>query len=192
LFYKKDPMTSRDEAWALVQSRLTTEHLRSHVLATEACMRSLAQRLGQDQDLWGVTGLVHDIDLDEVDADPARHGVVGAAWLAEAGYPPALVQAVLVHAGHASAETDLDKALVAVDPTTGFIVAATLVRPDRSLHALEPRSVRKRMKEKRFAANVDRDQIRSIEKLGMPTEEFLVLCIEAMRSIADRLGLAGE
>jgi putative nucleotidyltransferase with HDIG domain len=182
-------MHTRDEAWAYVTSRLSTEHLRSHLLATEACMRALATRLGEDGDLWALTGLVHDVDLDEVGGDPARHGIVGAGWLAEAGYPPELVAAVRAHAGHAQPVTLLDRALIAVDPTTGFIVACALVRPERNLASLKLKSIRKRMKEKRFAANVDRDQIRGIEALGVPTDEFLSLCLDAMRGISGELGL---
>ncbi len=185
-------MHSREQAWELVQERLTTAHLRAHVLATEACMRALARRLGKDQDLWGITGLVHDIDLDDVAGDPERHGVVGAGWLEELGYPAELVQAVRVHAGHGQATSDLDRALVAVDPATGFIVAATLVRPDKSIAGLSLRSVTKRMKEKRFAANVDRAQIGSIEALGIPTDELIQMCMEAMRRIAGPLGLGEE
>jgi putative nucleotidyltransferase with HDIG domain len=182
-------MKSRDEAWAFVTSKLETEHLRKHLLASEACMRALASRLGEDEELWALTGLVHDVDLDEVDADPERHGIVGAGWLEEQGYPTELVSAVRIHAGHGTAESNLEKGLVAVDPSTGFIVACTLVRPDRSLASLKLKSVKKRLKEKRFAANVDRDQIRSVEELGVPTEEFLTICIGAMRTISDDLGL---
>jgi putative nucleotidyltransferase with HDIG domain len=182
-------MDTRDDAWEFVTSRLSTEHLRSHLLASEACMRALAARLGEDEDLWALTGLVHDVDLDEVDGDPGRHGIVGAGWLEERGYPAELVRAVRVHAGHAEPESTLDRGLVAVDPTTGFLVACTLVRPDRSLMSLKLKSVKKRMKEKRFAANVDREQIRSIEALGVPTEEFLSLCIDAMRGIHEAIGL---
>jgi putative nucleotidyltransferase with HDIG domain len=182
-------MKSREEAWDLVTSRLKTEHLRNHLLASEACMRALASRLGEDEELWALTGLVHDIDLDEVEGDAGRHGIVGAGWLEEAGYPSELVSAVRIHAGHGEPSSRLEKGLVAVDPTTGFLVAAALVRPDRSLESLKLKSIRKRMKEKRFAANVDRDQIRSIEALGVPVDEFLSLCLEAMRSIRERIGL---
>jgi putative nucleotidyltransferase with HDIG domain len=182
-------MKSREEAWELVTSRLSTVHLRSHLLASEACMRALAARLGEDEDLWALTGLVHDIDLDEVGGDMATHGIVGAGWLEEAGYPPELTSAVRIHAGHGEPSSRLERGLVAVDPTTGFIVACALVRPDRSLESLEVKSIKKRMKEKRFAANVDRDQIRGVETLGVPTDEFLGMCLDAMRSIRRDLGL---
>jgi putative nucleotidyltransferase with HDIG domain len=160
-------MKSREEAWELVTSRLSTVHLRSHLLASEACMRALAARLGEDEDLWALTGLVHDIDLDEVGGDMATHGIVGAGWLEEAGYPPELTSAVRIHAGHG-------------EPSS---------RLERGLESLEVKSIKKRMKEKRFAANVDRDQIRGVETLGVPTDEFLGMCLDAMRSIRRDLGL---
>lgn len=182
-------MKTRDEAWTLVTSRLKTRNLQYHLIASEACMGALAARLGEDRDLWALAGLVHDIDLDEVEGDPARHGLVGAGWLEAEGYPADLVSAVRVHAGHGEATTKLEKGLVAVDPTTGFIVACALVRPDRSIVSLETSSIRKRMKEKRFAANVNRDQIRSVEALGVGTDDFLALCLEAMRAVRSGIGL---
>jgi len=168
---------------------MSTEHLLSHMIATEACMRALASHLDEDEELWGLTGLVHDIDLDEVQGDPVRHGIVGAGWLEEAGYPADLVAAVRCHAGHGEPETALDRALVAVDPTTGFILAAPLIRPDRKIAGLRVKSIKKRMKEKRFAANVDRDRIRSIESLGVTLDEFLPICLGAMQAVSDEIGL---
>ncbi len=182
-------MMTREQAWALVTSKLETQHLRSHMLATEACMRALARRLGEDEDLWGITGLVHDLDLDVVGNDIERHGKVGAEWLLLAGFPEDVASAVRVHAGHGEPSTRLEKGLVAVDPITGFIVAAALIRPDRKLATLDASSIRKRMKEKRFAANVNRDQIRSVEALGVTTDEFILLSLEAMRGISGEIGL---
>jgi putative nucleotidyltransferase with HDIG domain len=182
-------MISREESWKLVTDHLKTGHLLKHVLATEACMKALAEKLGEDETLWGVTGLVHDMDLDDVEADPVRHGKFAAELLQKAGFPDELVGAVLAHAGHRVPETKLDMALYAVDPTTGFIVAVTLVRPDKKISGVEVRSIVKRMKEKRFAANVNRDQMRTIEKLGMDFEQFLGTCLGAMQRIAADLGL---
>jgi len=182
-------MISREESWKLVTDHLKTEHLLKHVLATEACMKALAGKLGGDETLWALTGLVHDMDLDVVEADPARHGKFTADVLRGKGFPDELVNAVLAHAGHRAPETKLDIALCAVDPTTGFIVAVTLVRPDKKIAGVEVRSVVKRMKEKRFAANVNRDQMRTIEKLGMDFEQFIGTCLGAMQQIAPDLGL---
>jgi predicted hydrolase (HD superfamily) len=185
----KGKTMNREDAWNLVTQHLKTDHLLKHVLATEACMASVARRLGEDESIWGLAGLVHDLDLDIVNADPDRHGKVTAGILKEQGYGDEIIHAVLAHAGHKPPESRMEKALCAVDPTTGFIVAATLVRPDRKIDGLEPKSVRKRMKDKRFAANVDRDKMRSIEELGLDFNEYLGLCIEAMKAIGPRIGL---
>jgi putative nucleotidyltransferase with HDIG domain len=182
-------MIDRDEAWGKVTRHLATDYLRKHLVATEACMRAVAARLGQDEGLWGLAGLVHDIDLDEVGGDMAVHGTRGAAILRDAGYPAEVVDAVLAHADKKEPATLLEKAICAVDPATGFIVAAALVRPDRKIEGLEAGSVVKRMKEKRFAANVDRDRMRSIEALGIPLGEFIGICLEAMKARARELGL---
>jgi predicted hydrolase (HD superfamily) len=182
-------MKTRDESWALLTEHLKTDYLLKHLLAAEVCMKALAARLGGDEATWAAAGLMHDLDLDIVQADPARHGLVTAEILTSNGYGDEIVHAVLAHAGHKPPETTLEKALVAVDPTTGFIVAAVLVRPDKKIEGLEARSVRKRMKEKRFAANVDRDQMHSIEKVGLPLDDFLELCLGAMKRIAPELGL---
>lgn len=180
---------TREDAWKLVTQHLKTDHLLKHVLATEACMKSIARKLGEDEALWGLAGLVHDLDLDIVNADPQRHGRVTAEMLKDLGFPDEIIHAVLAHAGHRPPETRMEKAICAVDPTTGFIVAATLVRPDKKIAGLEPKSVRKRMKDKRFAANVDRDQMRSIEALGIDFNEYVGLCVEAMKEIGPQIGL---
>jgi putative nucleotidyltransferase with HDIG domain len=182
-------MIEREKAWELVTTYLKTDYLLKHLIATEACMKALARKLGEDETLWGLAGLVHDLDLDEVKADPAGHGRVGAEMLEKAGYPEEIINAVLAHAAHKQPESNLEKAICAVDPATGFIVAATLIRPDKKIAGLEVKSIRKRMKEKRFAANVDRDKIRSIEELGVDLNDFLGICLEAMKSVSSELGL---
>jgi len=182
-------MKDRNECWNLVNMHLKTPYLVKHVLATEACMQSLAERLGEDKNIWGITGLVHDMDLDIVEADPARHGKVGAEILQKEGFDQAIVNAVLAHAGHKDPETKLEIALCAVDPTTGFIVAATLIRPDKKIGGVEVQNILKRMKEKRFAAGVSREQMKTAEKLGINFEEFLEICLSAMKGISEELGL---
>lgn len=182
-------MKNREECWKIVTEHLKTEHLLKHVLATEACMRALAAKLGEDENIWGITGLVHDMDIDIVQADPQKHGRVAAEMLGQMEFPDEVINAVLCHAGHREPQTLLDKALLATDPTTGFIVAVTLVRPDKKISGVEVRSILKRMKEKRFAANVNRQQMQRIEEAGINFEEFLKLCLEAMQKIAPSLGL---
>ena len=179
----------RQEAYDLVYGRIGGTHLMGHSLACEACMRALALRLGQDEDLWGVTGLVHDLDLDECQDDMERHARVAAAVLAERGAPEELVHAVLAHNSKVERLSLLDKALWAVDPTTGMITAAALIRPSRSTRDLKLKSIKKRMKDKRFAAALDRDQIRACSELGLELDEFLGICLRAMDAIRVALGL---
>jgi len=183
---------TRDEAFELVHGRLGGTHTMSHCLACEACMRALAERLGEDVDLWGLTGLVHDLDLDETADDPERHTVVGAEILREQGAPEELVQAVLGHNDKATRESLMAKALWVVDPTTGMITAAALIRPSRSTRDLKVKSVKKRMKDKRFAAAVNRDQIRACtELLGLELGDYLQLCLAAMDGVRAQIGLGG-
>ncbi|MBI5544300.1 MAG: HDIG domain-containing protein [Deltaproteobacteria bacterium] len=183
---------NRDEALQLVRSRLGDSATTKHSLAAEACMRKLAQRFGEDVELWGLAGLVHDLDLDVCQNDLERHTVVGAEVLAAAGAPKAVIQAVLGHNDKATRVTRMDKALWVVDPTTGFITASALIRPSKSTCDLEADSVKKRMKDKRFSAAINRDQIKACkELLGLELDDYLALCIQAMNEIRVELGLAG-
>ncbi len=182
-------MMEREKVWKLVTAHLQTDYLLKHLIATEACMKALAKKFGEDEVMWGTTGLIHDIDLDEVKADPEQHGKAGAQILRDEGYPDEIINAVLAHADHKPPETRLEKAICAVDPTTGFIVAATLVRQDKKISGLEVKSIRKRMKEKRFAANVDRKKILAAREMSIEVDDFLALCLEAMQRVSSDLGL---
>ena len=183
---------NREQGFELVKGRLGDSATTKHSLAAEACMRALAQRFGEDVDLWGLTGLVHDLDLDVCQNDPERHTVVGAEVLRQAGAPESVIQAVLGHNDKATRQTRLDKALWVVDPTTGFITAAALIRPSKSTSDLTADSVKKRMKDKRFSAAVNRDQIKACkELLDLELDDFLDLCIKAMDAVRDQLGLSG-
>jgi putative nucleotidyltransferase with HDIG domain len=184
-------MISRDEAISLLESKIENINLRRHMLATESIMRALASRLDRDADLWGLTGLLHDIDLEEVDQDPKRHAAVGAEWL-EGKLPGEAVQAVKAHNGEMlgiGRSSELEHALAAAETLTGLVVAATLVLPSKKLADLKVKSVRKRMKEPRFAAGVNREIIKECEKFGMEVPEFIELGVEAMRGIGPDLGL---
>lgn len=181
---------TRDEAYELVRGRLGDTATLGHCLACEACMRGLARRLGGDEERFGLAGLVHDLDLDETADDPERHTLVGAEVLRDAGVDEEIVEAVLGHNSKAERRTLMARALWVVDPATGFITASALIRPSKSTADLEVRSIAKRMKDKRFAAAVSRDQIRACETLlDIPLPEFLGICLEAMDDIRDRLGL---
>lgn len=183
---------TRDEGLALVRGRLGDSATTAHCLACEACMRKLAARMGGDVEEWGLAGLVHDLDLDVCAEDLARHTLVGAEVLREHGAPAAVVEAVLGHNDKAPRLTPMAKALWVVDPATGFITASALIRPSRSTSDLETGSIKKRMKDKRFAAAVNREQIKACEaEIGIGLDDFLGLCLQAMDEIRDRIGLAG-
>jgi putative nucleotidyltransferase with HDIG domain len=185
-------MIGRDRAVELLRSRTDSDWLIKHCLASEAIMRRMARRLGQDQDLWGITGLLHDLDFELTKDDPARHTLKTVEWLEAEGMPPEALKAIRAHNAEAlgiERSTVFDHALSASESITGLIVAAALVRPDRRLEGVKPKSIRKRMKEKAFARNVNRDQIRECEPAGIPLEEFIELSLDAMKEISDELGL---
>ncbi len=183
---------TRQEAYDLVLSRLGDSPTFAHSLACEACMKALATRLDEDTELWGITGLVHDLDLDVCKDDPERHTLVAADVLRELEMPESLVTAVLGHNDKAERTSLLAKALWVVDPTTGFITAAALIRPSKSTADLKVKSIKKRMKDKRFAAAVNRDQIRACSsELNLELDDFLILCLEAMNGIREKIGLGG-
>ncbi len=185
---------ARDQVAGLIAGSVGNEHLRRHMLATEAVMRGLAERLGHDPAIWGLAGLAHDLDAEETAGDPARHGARAAERLTELGLPSELVHAVAAHNPETGTTADdpIDVALIAADQTTGLITAATLVRPDRSLAQVKLSSVRKRMREGAFARGVDRASILRCAELGLELDEFLAIALAAMQGIAAELGLAGE
>ena len=181
---------TRDQAFEIVHGRLGDSHLFRHCLATEACMRALAERFGEDADLWGIAGLVHDLDLDECEGDMERHGQVGAEVLRHQDAPEAVIEAVLGHNDKAARASLMARALWVVDPTTGMITASALVSPSKSTSDLTVRSIEKRMKDKRFAAAVNRDQICACEEaLGLCLDDFLSICLGAIDSVRKDIGL---
>jgi putative nucleotidyltransferase with HDIG domain len=182
-------MLSREEALALVRGRIANDHLVKHMLAAEAVMNALAERLGEDRELWGRTGLLHDLDLDVTDGDMDRHGRVAYEVLQAVDVPEELRRAVLAHVGHVPAESRLERSVVCADPVTGLVTAAALIVPSKKLADVKVDSLRKRMKEKRFAANVNRDQIARCSELGLTVEEFLALSLASMQQVAGDLGL---
>jgi len=180
---------TREEALELVKSKVKNKNLVKHMIATEACMRSLARRFQEDEELWGLTGLLHDVDYDQTAKDFSKHGFLGAKMLEEMGVDDRIIYAVKAHTGHVQAKSLMDKALFAVDPLTGLIVAAALMHPTKKLNNVDTRFVLNRFREKRFAAGADRDAIRTCENLGLSLEEFISISLEAMKSVADELGL---
>ncbi len=179
----------RGHAMELLKERIKTRNLIKHMLAAEACMRKAAEELGGDPEVWGLAGLLHDIDYEETSDRPQEHGLVSAEILAELGAESDIIGAVKAHAGKKERETSMEKALYAVDPLTGLIVAAALMHPEKRLEAVDTEFLMNRFREKRFAAGADRDQISSCSELGIDTQEFAGLCLEAMKEISGELGL---
>jgi len=170
------------------------EGLRKHALAVEAAMRAYARRFGEDQERWGIVGLLHDFDYERYPSLD-DHPFKGREVLERLGYPPDVIHAIQSHAERTGVPrvSRMDKALYAVDELCGFITAAALIRPSQSVLDLEAASVRKRMKDKAFARNVKReDIIRGAEELGVPLDEHIAFVIEAMRGVADALTLRGS
>jgi putative nucleotidyltransferase with HDIG domain len=190
---------TRADAWDLMTEYTESESLRRHMLAVEAAMRAYAGRFGEDVERWGLAGLLHDFDYEQhpnpnAEADPNEHPLYGARILEEQGYPDDVIYAIKTHADylHLPRTSRMDKTLFAVDELTGLITAASLVRPDKNIANLETKSVRKKMKDKAFARGVNRDDvINGAEDLEVDLDEHITFVIEAMRSIAPELGLAG-
>ncbi len=179
----------REEALEVVKSRVTNDRLVKHMLAVEAIMRALARRLGEDEEAWALAGLVHDLDYDETAKDPERHGIVGASYLREMGVDEKIAHAVESHAGHRNRESQMDKALYAVDPLSGLLVAAALMHPSKKLGAVDGEFVLNRFKEKRFAAGANREQIKGCEEMGVSLVEFVEIGLKAMQDVSEDLGL---
>ena len=184
---------TREDAWALLTAHTKSENLRRHALAVEAVMRFRARKCGADEDEWGVVGLVHDLDYEE---HPDEHCLHTGDMLRAAGWPEEYIRAVLSHGwgrcNDVEPLTDLEKYLFAIDELTGLVAAAALVRPSKSVLDMEVKSVKKKWKEKAFAAGVDRGVIeRGAEMLGVDVSELIADTIDGMKTVAAEIGLAG-
>ncbi|HLH07398.1 MAG TPA: HD domain-containing protein [Terriglobales bacterium] len=187
-------MPDRNQAWGLLTEFTPSESLRRHALSVEACMRSYARKFGEDEDKWGLTGLLHDFDYEKYPSAD-EHPFKGNEILKERGYPDDIRRAILSHADYSGVkrETQMEKALFACDELAGFITATALVKPNKSLAEVDARSIRKKMKDKAFARTVNRDDIvNGAADLGVDLDEHITFCIEAMKTIAGELGLAGK
>ena len=182
---------TREEALKSIKANIENGNSIKHMLATEAIMRALAKHLGEDEEEWGLTGLLHDIDMELTEGDMNTHSKLGADLANELGASEAMVHAILCHneAHGIPRETKLDKALFCVDPLTGLITAAALVRPDRKLASLEAKSVIKKFKQKGFAAGANRQQIALCSEIEIEFGQFIELGLTAMQGIAADLGL---
>jgi putative nucleotidyltransferase with HDIG domain len=179
----------RDDALALVRDRTEKETTARHLISVEGVMRRLARHFGEDENTWGLVGLFHDLDQDQTHDDPDRHAFQAAEWLREAGVDERVVKGVLAHA-HEEHRTDrMTQAVVHADAVAGLLVAAALVRPEKS-QGMKVSSVRKKLKDKAFAPGVNRDEILEVEeKLGVPLDEFFTMGIEGLQSVAPEIGL---
>jgi putative nucleotidyltransferase with HDIG domain len=184
----------RQEAWALVTEYTQSESLRKHMLGVEAAVRGYARQFGEDEDDWGAVALLHDFDYERY-PDQQNHPFRGVEILKEKGYPQWVTRAILSHADYSGVarESRLEKTLYACDEMSGFVTAAALVRPSKSIMDLEAASVIKRMKDKAFARAVSREDLkRGAEELGIPLDQHIANVIAFMREQADALGLRGN
>jgi predicted hydrolase (HD superfamily) len=190
---------SRAEALALMHEYTASESLRKHMLAVEGAMRAYARKFGEDEEHWGITGLIHDFDYERfpnaAHSPTAEHPAEGVRILRSKGYPDDILQAILGHAHYTNTprESRMAKSLFAVDELTGLITATALVRPSKSVHEVDARSVRKKMKDKAFARGVSRDDvINGASELGVDLDEHITFVITSMQARSADLGLAGS
>ncbi len=187
-------MVTREQAWNLLTEYTKNPNLIKHALAVEAAMRAYARHFGEDEDLWGVVGLIHDFDYEQ-NPTAERHVWAGMGVLREQGWPEEIVRAVGGHASYTGIPRDtlMAKALYAVDELTGLIVAVALVRPSKSILDVKVKSVKKKWKDVAFARGVHREEIEAgAADLGVPLDEHIAIVLEAMKGIADELGLRGQ
>lgn len=189
-------LPSREDAWNLLCEYTQSESLRKHALAVEACVRAYARKNGADEDLWGRTALLHDFDYErwpnESHHADKEHPAQGSSVLREHGYPEEMIHAILAHADYTGVkrESALDRTLFACDELAGFLTACALIKPSKKIAEVEAASVKRKLKDKAFARGVNRDDVRKgAEELGIPLDDHIATCIEAMRSAADELGL---
>jgi predicted hydrolase (HD superfamily) len=188
---------TRQESWELLTEYTASPSLRGHALAVEAGMRAYARRFGGDEEKWGIVGLIHDFEYERYpDLGPGGHPFKGTEILREKGYPEELIRGIQAHAPDLTGVTldsDMEKAIYAVDELTGLITAVALVRPSKSLLDVKVSSVTKKWKDRAFAAGVNREEVaEGAEKLGVPLPEHIGIVLAAMQGIAAELGLAGQ
>jgi len=176
----------RQQAVDLLHQHIKNDRMIFHSLASEAVMRAMARRLGRDEEKWGLAGLLHDLDVEIIHADPYVHGLETARMLAELGVDDDIIEAIKLHnemAANQPRTTEFHHALAAGETITGLILATSLVYPDKKISSVKPKSVVKRMKEKAFAASVKRENILECEMIGIPMDDFAALSIEAMAAM---------
>ncbi|MBO8160326.1 MAG: HDIG domain-containing protein [Thermosipho sp. (in: Bacteria)] len=181
-------MITREEAYDLLKKHVKTRNLIKHCLATEAVMKKMAQHFNEDEEIWGLAGLLHDLDYEYTKEKPEEHGLKTVEILGNM-VPEQIKNAILAHCEKKERESLIEKVIYAVDPTTGFIVAGALIKPEKKLSAIDVNFLLNRFKEKSFARGASREQMKSCEEFGMTLEEFYSISLEAMKEIAEELGL---
>lgn len=188
-------MITRQQAWELLTKHMQNQNLRRHCLAVEAVMRALARHFKEEEEQWGIAGLLHDADYEKTKNDPSKHVVTVVSWLKELGVDESIMNAVYAHGWKfvescPQPQTKMEWSLYCCDELTGLIVAVALVRPDKKLSSVTVDSVMKKWNVKAFAAGVDREQVKMCEeKLGIPLSEFIGIALSAMQGISEQLGL---
>lgn len=183
---------TREDALSVLHEHIHSESMIKHSLASEAVMRAVAIRVKKDPEMWGLSGLLHDIDVEITKGDPKTHGIMAPQLLEKFNLPNELTDAIVMHNEEAAPRpriTCIEHALAAGETITGLITATTYVYPDRKINSVKPKSILKRMKEKHFAASVKRENILECEKIGIPLDEFVDISLTAMQTIASDLGL---
>jgi len=179
----------REEALELLKKHLKNKNLIKHCLAVEACMKTVAAKLGQDLEKWGLAGILHDLDYELTEKSPELHTTETVKILKEQGLEPLIIHAVQAHAGKVPCENEMDWAIFSIDPLTGLIIAATLMHPEKKLKSIDLDFVKRRYKEKSFARGARREEIEQCKNIPMDLDEFISLCIAAMQGIDQDLGL---
>lgn len=182
-------MMNREDALELVQKHLKNKNLVKHSLAVEACMKAVASRLNQDEEKWGLAGILHDLDYELTEKSPELHTTETIKILKELGIEPAIIQAIQAHAGQVPCQSEMDWAIFSIDPLTGLIIAATLMHPSKKLKEVDLGFLKRRYKEKSFARGARREDIEQSKNISLELDEFLSLCLKAMQEIDKDLGL---
>lgn len=180
---------NRQEALKLVKENLKNKNLVKHSLAVEACMKEFAKRFGEDEEKWGMAGLLHDLDYEYTVNEPENHALKTAEMLKDYNLDNDIIHAIKAHNMKAGLDSKMDVALYTTDPTTGFIIACALMHPEKKLSAIDINFMKRRFKEKSFARGANRDQMRACDKMGVELDDFLQTCLNALKNISDELGL---
>jgi putative nucleotidyltransferase with HDIG domain len=181
---------TREEALEILKQHLHNKNLIKHCLAVKQCMKAMAKRLGGNEETWELAGLLHDLDYELTEKSPELHTKETVKILEKYNLPAEVIQAIQAHAGKVPCETAMDWAIYSIDPTTGLIIAATLMHPEKKLKAVDLEFLKRRYKEKGFARGAKREEIEKCVNLGLSLDEFLSICLQAMQDIDQELGLA--